>query len=66
MSVGGSIGLFVGASLLTVVEIFYYFIIRPLGDRYIKYKRRKEVKKLKLDAYDFYYNKHGTLFEFVN
>lgn len=30
VSIGGTAGLFVGASLLSFVEIFYYFIVRPL------------------------------------
>lgn len=29
VSMGGTTGLFVGASLLSFVEIFYYFIVRP-------------------------------------
>lgn len=29
VSMGGTAGLFVGASLLSFVEIFYYFIVRP-------------------------------------
>lgn len=29
VSIGGTAGLFVGASLLSFVEIFYYFIVRP-------------------------------------
>lgn len=28
VSIGGTAGLFVGASLLSFVEIFYYFIVR--------------------------------------
>ncbi|XP_317530.4 sodium channel protein Nach [Anopheles gambiae] len=40
VSVGGTTGLFVGASLLSFVEIFYYFTVRPYGTRYIlKVKR---------------------------
>lgn len=27
---GGTAGLFVGASLLSFVEVFYYFFVRPL------------------------------------
>lgn len=29
VSIGGTAGLFVGASLLSFVEIFYYFVVRP-------------------------------------
>lgn len=29
VSMGGTTGLFVGASLLSFVEIFYYFVVRP-------------------------------------
>uniref|UniRef100_A0A336MNG8 CSON004271 protein n=1 Tax=Culicoides sonorensis TaxID=179676 RepID=A0A336MNG8_CULSO len=32
VSVGGSGGLFVGASLLTFIELLYYFTLRPCGD----------------------------------
>lgn len=31
VSVGGSGGLFVGASLLTFIELLYYFTLRPCG-----------------------------------
>lgn len=31
VSIGGTTGLFVGASLLSFVEIFYYITIRPYG-----------------------------------
>lgn len=36
VSIGGTAGLFVGASLLSFVEIFYYFVVRPC------YRIRKE------------------------
>nr|XP_008190485.2 PREDICTED: sodium channel protein Nach isoform X1 [Tribolium castaneum] len=67
VSVGGSVGLFVGASLLTVVEIIYYFFVRPLGDKYIKHERNKEIKKSEIDNnLDSFYYKYDTLYEFVN
>lgn len=31
---GGTTGLFVGASLLSFIEIMYYFIVRPYGTMY--------------------------------
>lgn len=31
---GGTTGLFVGASLLSFIEIFYYFAVRPYGTMY--------------------------------
>lgn len=33
---GGTTGLFVGASLLSFVEIIYFLIIRPYGSYYMK------------------------------
>lgn len=35
---GGTTGLFVGASLLSFVEILYYFIVRPYGTVYLARK----------------------------
>jgi acid-sensing ion channel, other len=32
---GGTTGLFVGASLLSFIEIVYYFTIRPYGSAYM-------------------------------
>lgn len=36
VSIGGTTGLFVGASLLSFVEIFYYVTIRPYGSMVTK------------------------------
>lgn len=30
---GGATGLFLGASILSFVEIIYYFFVRPLSDK---------------------------------
>lgn len=38
---GGSTGLFVGASLLSFIEIIYYFIIRPYGTMYMERQLNK-------------------------
>ncbi|KAI4454863.1 amiloride-sensitive sodium channel-related [Holotrichia oblita] len=35
VSMGGTAGLFIGASILSFVEILYYFIIRPINDYFI-------------------------------
>uniref|UniRef100_U5ETC3 Putative pickpocket 13 n=1 Tax=Corethrella appendiculata TaxID=1370023 RepID=U5ETC3_9DIPT len=40
VSIGGTTGLFVGASLLSFVEIFYYFTIRPYGKYYTQKKSK--------------------------
>lgn len=37
MSIGGSTGLFVGASLLSFIELIYYFTIRP----YVNYRNER-------------------------
>ncbi|CAG9815204.1 unnamed protein product [Phaedon cochleariae] len=42
VSMGGATSLFLGASLLSFVEIFYYFIVRPLTD--CKRRRRQKNK----------------------
>lgn len=41
VSMGGSTGLFVGASLLSFIEIIYYFIIRPYGTMYMERQQNK-------------------------
>lgn len=33
VSMGGATGLFLGASILSFVEIIYYFFVRPLSDK---------------------------------
>ncbi|XP_058059902.1 pickpocket protein 28 [Anopheles bellator] len=40
VSVGGTTGLFVGASLLSFVEIFYYFTVRPYGTRHLRRRQQ--------------------------
>lgn len=41
VSLGGTAGLFIGASILSFVEIIFYFIIRPLDDYLIQRKLLK-------------------------
>lgn len=52
VSMGGTAGLFVGASLLSFVEIFYYFIVRPCSR--IRNKR-KPLKKQPDHEFPFYH-----------
>lgn len=40
VSMGGAAGLFIGASLLSFVEIIYYFTIRPYGTVYMQNRKR--------------------------
>lgn len=46
---GGTTGLLIGASLLSFVEIFYYFSIRPYGSMMMNRKRQTvdSLKKIK-------------------
>ncbi|XP_055632460.1 sodium channel protein Nach [Toxorhynchites rutilus septentrionalis] len=45
VSIGGTTGLFVGASLLSFVEIVYYFTIRPYGTIYMRKNHLQIVKE---------------------
>ncbi|KAJ8954260.1 hypothetical protein NQ318_005856 [Aromia moschata] len=42
VSMGGATALFLGASILSFVEIIYYFSVRPLSDTAMKNKRAKK------------------------
>lgn len=44
VSTGGTTGLFVGASLLSFVELIYYLTIRVYGTLYMQKKRGKNLK----------------------
>lgn len=46
MSIGGSGGLFVGASLLTFVELLYYFTLRPCANDQKRKREENEQKKV--------------------
>lgn len=48
MSIGGTTGLFVGASLLSFVEIIYYMTIRPYSS-FIYEKALLSLQQLKND-----------------
>lgn len=48
VSMGGTAGLFVGASVLSFVEIFYYFIIRPC------YMSKDVKSKKEQDLFNYY------------
>lgn len=48
VSMGGTAGLFVGASLLSFVEIFYYFIVRPC------YHKRNTQKPTPNEQHDYH------------
>lgn len=39
---GGATGLFIGASLLSFVEIFYYFTVRPYGSMVLRKRKLNE------------------------
>ena len=41
VSTGGTTGLFVGASLLSFVELIYYLTIRVYGSLYMEKKKKK-------------------------
>lgn len=47
VSIGGSAGLFVGASMLSFVEIVYYFTIRALWNKVIKKRELEKNEKVK-------------------
>lgn len=42
VSMGGATGLFIGASLLSFVEIFYYFTVRPYGSMILRKQKMTE------------------------
>nr|XP_018905921.1 PREDICTED: sodium channel protein Nach-like [Bemisia tabaci] len=46
VSMGGAVSLFVGASLLSTVEIIYYFTIRQLGSCWLQYTRNAGTTKI--------------------
>ncbi|KAJ8970655.1 hypothetical protein NQ317_016868 [Molorchus minor] len=45
VSMGGAMALFLGASILSFVEIIYYFSVKPLTDRLRKYQENKNRKR---------------------
>lgn len=49
VSVCGALGLFLGCSLMTLVQFFYYFLIRPLEEfvRSWRMKNQNENKQFK-------------------
>lgn len=47
MSIGGTTGLFVGASLLSFVEIIYYMTIRPYSSFIYEKRRQLRLQQLK-------------------
>lgn len=48
VSMGGSTALFLGASILSFVEIVYYFFVRPVSNSVLAKKTKKEKRKFKL------------------
>lgn len=44
-NIGGSLGLFLGASIISVFELIYFFVVRLYVDRWNKNKVKKDVKK---------------------
>lgn len=47
VSIGGTTGLFVGASLLSFVEIIYYMTIRPYSSFIYEKRRQLRLQQLK-------------------
>ncbi|RZC35102.1 degenerin del-1 [Asbolus verrucosus] len=47
VSMGGSTALFLGASILSFVEVIYYFFVRPISNSIITKKRIEENKKIR-------------------
>lgn len=47
VSIGGTTGLFVGASLLSFVEIIYYMTIRPYSSYIYEKRRQLRLQQLK-------------------
>ncbi|XP_053679171.1 pickpocket protein 28-like [Anopheles nili] len=45
---GGILGLFMGVSLLSIVEILYYFTIKPLVEHFLRWRRRRNASKTTL------------------
>lgn len=45
VSMGGTTALFIGASLLSFVEIFYYLLLRPLSNYILRRKPTKPNQK---------------------
>ncbi|EFA08448.1 sodium channel protein Nach [Tribolium castaneum] len=47
VSMGGSTALFLGASILSFVEVLYYFFVRPVSDSLITKQKMKENQKFR-------------------
>lgn len=45
-NVGGLLGLFLGVSFMTLVEIFYFFVIRVLVELVRFFRKRKQITKI--------------------
>lgn len=44
-NIGGSLGLFLGASIISLFELIYFFVVRLYVDRWNKNKVKKNIKK---------------------
>lgn len=47
VSMGGSTALFLGASILSFVELFYYFFVRPVSNSITNKQKMKEIEKFR-------------------
>lgn len=65
VSMGGSTALFLGASILSFVEVVYYFLVRPISNSILakekarenmNYKRKDKMGMLILGTYHFLKN----------
>ena len=47
VSMGGSTALFLGASILSFVEVVYYFLVRPISNSILAKEKARESRKYK-------------------
>lgn len=45
VSMGGTTGLFVGASLLSFIELIYYLLVRPYGTMYLARRNERAINE---------------------